>query len=143
MNRLALRVWKWTPGSWFEDQDFYRFSGIFRDVFLYIQPKAAVTDLSVRPLLNEDLSSGTLAVCVKGHGTGTLRLSLLAGESSISEQTVPLAKESETEFHVSAPLLWSAEHPNLYTLIAEGIFSLEFFSEHLSSPPTNNSCTRG
>ena len=45
-NRLAVRVFKWTPGSWFEDQDFFRFSGIFRSVFVYMLPEAAVTDLS-------------------------------------------------------------------------------------------------
>ena len=41
INRLCVRVWKWTPGSWFEDQDFYRFSGIFRSVFLYSVPETA------------------------------------------------------------------------------------------------------
>ena len=119
VNRLALRVWKWTPGSWFEDQDFYRFSGIFRDVFLYVLPKSAVLDLAVRPLLNEELSRGTLLISAKGRGTGTLRLSLSDGESCIEEQTVPLTQESATEFHVDAPRLWSAEHPNLYTLLLE------------------------
>ena len=46
-NKLAVRVWKWTSSSWCEDQDFYRFSGIFRDVFLYAVPCAHVEDLSV------------------------------------------------------------------------------------------------
>ena len=48
-NKLAVRVWKWTSSSWCEDQDFYRFSGIFRDVFLYAVPCAHVEDLSVVP----------------------------------------------------------------------------------------------
>ncbi|MBQ6502450.1 MAG: DUF4981 domain-containing protein [Flexilinea sp.] len=119
MNRLALRVWKWTPGSWFEDQDFYRFSGIFRSVFLYIQPKTALTDLSLRPLLSDDFRNGTLKITAKARGKGTLRLRLLFGETVLGEQSLPLAEETEAAFTVGDPLLWSAEHPNLYRLMLE------------------------
>ncbi len=119
MNRLALRVWKWTPSSWFEDQDFYRFSGIFRDVFLYVLPKTAVTDISLRPLLNEELTRGTLCVSAKTRGEGSLRLKLFLGETLAGEKQVPLAEETEAEIVVDEPLLWSAEQPNLYRLLAE------------------------
>ena len=73
VNRLAVRVWKWTPGSWFEDQDFYRFSGIFRSVYLYRVPRTAVTDLSVVPTLGEDFSVGTVVVTAKCRGTAPAR----------------------------------------------------------------------
>lgn len=119
VNRLALRVWKWTPGSWFEDQDFYRFSGIFRSVFLYIQPKTAVTDLSLQPLLSDDFLTGTLKVAAKTKGKGSLRLQLLCGETSIGKQNVKLSEETTAEFTVENPLLWSAEQPNLYLLLVE------------------------
>ena len=119
LNRLALRVWKWTPGSWFEDQDFYRFSGIFRSVFLYMQPKPSVTDFSLRPQLSDDFCIGTLKITAKTIGKGSLCLKLLCGETMLGEQSVPLSEETETEFTVGDPLLWSAEHPNLYRLLAE------------------------
>ena len=118
-NRLALRVWKWPPSSWFEDQDFYRFSGIFRDVFLYMVPRAAVTDISLRPLLDEELTRGTLRVCAKARGEGSLRLKLSYEDTPAGEITVPLAEETETEIAVDRPLLWSAEQPVLYRLLAE------------------------
>ena len=63
-NKLAVRVWKWTSSSWCEDQDFYRFSGIFRDVFLYAVPCAHVEDLSVVPTLNDTFDEGTLSVSI-------------------------------------------------------------------------------
>ena len=119
INRLALRVWKWTPGSWFEDQDFYRFSGIFRDVFLYMQPKSAILDLSVRTELNEDFSKGILMLSTKGTGTGSLRLALMNGIVCIAEHAFTLTENMTVEINVADPLLWSAEHPNLYTLLLE------------------------
>ncbi len=119
INRLALRVWKWTPGSWFEDQDFYRFSGIFRSVFLYIQPKTAVTDLSVLPLLSDDFLTGTLKVAAKTKGKGSLRIKLLCGETTIGNQNLKFSEETAAEFTIEKPLLWSAEQPNLYRLLTE------------------------
>ena len=119
-NRLAVRVWKWTPGSWFEDQDFYRFSGIFRSVFLYLVPEAAVRDISLRPELSEDFSTGKLHVTAYTKGNGQLRLRLL---SSIPQELVlPFEDASGTcvaEFHVEKPVLWSAENPFLYELEIE------------------------
>ena len=121
-NRLAIRVWKWTPGSWFEDQDFYRFSGIFRSVFLYTVPKAAVTDLSILPLLDESLSSGELSISAVTRGSGCLRIhvlndtrELLAGDVAIDETLNCCTKT----FHLDHPLLWSAEVPNLYRVLFE------------------------
>ena len=75
-NRLAVRVFKWTPGSWFEDQDFFRFSGIYRSVFLYALPETSLLDLKVRPELSEDYRRGSVQVEAKMRGEGSLRLSL-------------------------------------------------------------------
>lgn len=57
-NKLAVRVWKWTSSSWCEDQDFFRFSGIFRDVFCYAMPEGHIWDVDVVPTLNEDYTVG-------------------------------------------------------------------------------------
>ena len=61
-NKLAVRVFKWTASSWLESQDFYRFSGIFRDVYLYTVPKAHLFDLRIRALPDESLTSGALEI---------------------------------------------------------------------------------
>lgn len=64
-NKLAVKVFKWNIGSWCEDQDFYRFSGIFRSVYLYTVPKIHIQDLKVRPLVEENLRDARLKLDLK------------------------------------------------------------------------------
>ena len=119
-NRLAVRVFKWVPGSWFEDQDFYRFSGIFRSVLLVMQPKTAVLDLSVVPELSDDFSAGTVGIFLKCRGKGSLRVSLrLEAEELAAASAVISGSEEEIRLSVPSPCLWSAEDPALYTLLLE------------------------
>lgn len=126
-NKLAVRVWKWTSSSWCEDQDFYRFSGIFRDVFLYAVPCAHVKDLSVVPTLNDTFDEGTLSVSIKADGDGTASVKLYElGDLSVEkyDRAKLLLEEFDIELrnkeicegscNVKNPLLWSAEKPNLY-----------------------------
>ena len=126
-NKLAVRVWKWTSSSWCEDQDFYRFSGIFRDVFLYAVPCAHVGDLSVVPTLNDTFDEGTLSVSIKADGDGIASVKLYElGDLSVEkyDRAKLLLEEFDIELRdkeicegscsVKNPLLWSAEKPNLY-----------------------------
>lgn len=126
-NKLAVRVWKWTSSSWCEDQDFYRFSGIFRDVFLYAVPCAHVKDLSVVPTLNDTFDEGTLSVSIKADGDGIASVKLYElGDLSVKkyDRAKLLLEEFDIELrnkeicegscNVKNPLLWSAEKPNLY-----------------------------
>lgn len=126
-NKLAVRVWKWTSSSWCEDQDFYRFSGIFRDVFLYAVPCAHVEDLSVVPTLNDTFDDGTLSVSIKADGDGIASVKLYElGDLSVEkyDRAKLLLEEFDIELrnkeicegscNVKNPLLWSAEKPNLY-----------------------------
>lgn len=126
-NKLAVRVWKWTSSSWCEDQDFYRFSGIFRDVFLYVLPCAHVEDLSVVPTLNDTFDEGTLNVSIKADGDGIASVKLYElGDLSMEkyDRAKLLLEEFDIELrdkaicegscNVKNPLLWSAEKPNLY-----------------------------
>lgn len=126
-NKLAVRVWKWTSSSWCEDQDFYRFSGIFRDVFLYVVPCAHVEDLSVVPTLNDTFDEGTLSVSIKADGDGTASVKVYElGDLSVEkyDRAKLLLEEFDIELrnkeicegscNVKNPLLWSAEKPNLY-----------------------------
>lgn len=71
-NRLCVEVYKRCSASWIEDQDFFRFSGIFRDVFLYAKPEAHVEDLWVKAGLQTDGTTGTLAIEAKITGTKEL-----------------------------------------------------------------------
>lgn len=126
-NKLAVRVWKWTSSSWCEDQDFYRFSGIFRDVFLYAVPCVHVEDLSVVPTLNDTFDEGTLSVSIKAYGDGIASVKLYElGDLSVEkyDRAKLLLEEFDIELrdkeicegscNVKNPLLWSAEKPNLY-----------------------------
>lgn len=71
-NKLAVRVFKWTSGSWCEDQDFFRFSGIFRDVYLYAVPEIHLWDLKVEAAVSDDLRTGNLKVTIKTTGCGVI-----------------------------------------------------------------------
>ena len=130
-NKLAVRVWKWTSSSWCEDQDFYRFSGIYRDVYLYVVPATHVWDVRIVPTLDESLKKGTLSVELKTEGDGHAKLSLYeVGNLSITDNgdNKKLIHEMDTDLvsdeltvvsELEKPILWSAEEPNLYELNIE------------------------
>jgi len=117
-NKLAVQVFRFTAGSWIEDQDFYRFSGIFRDVFLFSTPKVHVCNLKVETQLDDDFNAATL--CVSMHFTegvqGKVEASLFHGDNVICSAGVELFSETQVNLPVKNPLLWSAEKPNLYKL---------------------------
>ena len=118
-NKLAVRVDRFSAGSWLEDQDFMRFSGLFRDVFLYAQPVAHIADLHVKTLLDDAYTDAALDVTVKlalAEGfSGRLCLKL-CGEDMIVAAEHDACSEVHFSLPVAAPRLWSAEAPNLYDL---------------------------
>ncbi len=118
-NKLAVRVFKWTSGSWCEDQDFFRFSGIFRSVYLFSVPKVHVYDLSVTPVVSADLKSASLEFKAVTEGAGVMELKLTKDGEKVIEGKIPLSSSGETtgSCTVDKPLLWSAEEPNLYELL--------------------------
>lgn len=129
-NKLAVQVFKWTSSSWCEDQDFYRFSGIFRSVYLYTMPKVHVYDLKVQPVVDEAVLNADLLVTMQMRGEGKARLTLTGSRNysvlEEKEEQIIFSEErpvSEGEVHfekeVKKPDLWSAEIPNLYTLTIE------------------------
>ena len=117
-NRLAVRVFKWTAGSWCEDQDFFRFCGIFRSVYLYTVPRAHIYDLSIQPVPDEDLKSAALSVKAITEGSGSIDLKLFYKKEKVLDGTIPIDQSGETtgSCTINEPLLWSAEEPNLYEL---------------------------
>lgn len=118
-NKLAAQVFKWTSGSWCEDQDFYRFSGIYRDVYLYAIPELHVSDVKVQTLLDDTFTKADLTVDVKATGTGRVRLTLSRDGETIQSLEEELKEESGYVMKVDHPALWSAEEPELYDLLIE------------------------
>lgn len=124
-NKLAVRVWKWTASSWCEDQDFFRFSGIFRSVYLYMVPEVHVWDVKIVPTLSDDFKNGNLEITTLTSGKGAVKYCLADdGEEIVSGETAVAGNGGDAEcttitFPVAEPKLWSAEEPNLYKLCIE------------------------
>ena len=114
-NKLAVQVFKWCAGSWFEDQDFFRFSGLYRDVYLYAIPETHVRDLKLRAVPAADLRTAEFRLSARMIGSGSLTVSLMDGADGVYSETKPVQPDSEFSAIVENPLLWSAEDPHLYT----------------------------
>ena len=124
-NKLAAQVFKWTASSWCEDQDFFRFSGIYRDVYLYTVPAVHVYDLQIRAIPDETLKKAVFELDVQVWGSGKARIVLAKDGQTVIESEKELADvDAENagnhfEWEVEQPVLWSAEDPQLYDLMIE------------------------
>ena len=118
-NKLAAQVFKWTASSWCEDQDFYRFSGIYRDVYLYTVPEVHVYDLQIRAIPDETLSTAALEIRTNTWGKGTVKITLSKEGEIVIEDKKALDGEEIYSWKVENPVLWSAEDPQLYDLNLE------------------------
>lgn len=118
-NKLAVQVFKWTAGSWCEDQDFFRFSGIYRSVYLYTVPKVHVQDIRVKTILDDAYKNADLEVALKGTGTGTVKMTLKDSEGVVRESEASWKDGVQVTIPIKEPALWSAETPNLYELLVE------------------------
>ena len=119
-NKRAVEVYKRSSASWLEDQDFFRFSGIFRDVFLYSIPRVHVRDIFVKAGLTDSYQEGTLEIRAELIGDiddVTIEASLRDGDEKEIWNGNAEGKE-EVFFKASglAVLPWSAEEPRLYRL---------------------------
>lgn len=120
-NLIAMQVMRWCDGSYLEDQDFWRFTGIAREVYLYARPQAHIADLFITPDLVNNYQDGTLEVKLNAVGAKgeTVMFSLKDKEGKeVAAQTVKVGGNGEVKvnFNVKNPLKWTAETPNLYTL---------------------------
>lgn len=119
-NKLAIQVYKRCSGSWLEDQDFWRFSGLFRDVYLYAVPHIHIADLFVSTELSQDLREARLRVrlSLQGDVPAKVRAILQSpGGEIVAEQEEAWKESGGLSMAVEHPMLWSAEEPNLYTLL--------------------------
>ena len=124
-NLIAFQVFRWCDGTYFEDQDMFRFAGVGRDCFLYARNKKRIEDIRVTPDLDSEYKNGSLDVQLKLKGNGLVNLELVdATGKTIANQ---IAKGSgKTHFDVENPKKWTAETPYLYTLRANMEGSNEF-----------------
>ena len=118
-NKLAAQVFKWTASSWCEDQDFFRFSGIYRDVYLYTVPEVHVYDLQIRAIPDETLSAAALEIRTNTWGKGEVKITLSKDGETVIEDKKALDGEEIYAWKVENPVLWSAEDPQLYDLTME------------------------
>ena len=119
-NKLAAQVFKWTSGSWCEDQDFFRFSGIYRDVYLYTVPEVHAYDVKVRALPDAALTAAELALTLQMWGSGKVKVVLKKdGQTVLEDESAVTEGEQILTWNVERPVLWSAEDPQLYDLTVE------------------------
>ncbi len=131
-NDVSVEVYRYSDGSYLEDQDYWRLSGIYRDVFLWSAPDLHIRDFFVRTDLDKDYRDATLAVELeavnysKALAKGTVELKLLDAAGTVVAQSKAdafsvdakqnLALRTDT-ISVPNPAKWTAETPNLYTLV--------------------------
>ena len=118
-NLLAFQVFRWCDGTYLEDQDFYRFSGVGRDCYLYAREKERINDLRYTPDLDSEYRNGTLSIEYDVQGECDVVLSLRNAEGFIVDEGNTSGKGKKTiVFEVENPVKWTAETPYLYTLSA-------------------------
>ena len=119
-NLFAMQVMRWCDGSYLEDQDFWRFTGIAREVYLYTTPKARISDVFITPDLINNYQDGTLDVKVSAENANgnkvKLELKDNKGVTVASAEEKVAAGKVHHVFKVNNPSKWTAETPNLYTL---------------------------
>ena len=123
-NLVAMQVMRWCDGSYFEDQDFWRFTGIAREVYMYARPQVRIDDLFILPDLDKNYKNGTLKISATADNAEgrTLRYTLKDAEGKVvksAKATVSTEGKAETLLTVNNPAKWTAETPNLYDLFIE------------------------
>ncbi|WP_347338543.1 glycoside hydrolase family 2 TIM barrel-domain containing protein [Cellulomonas sp. WB94] len=137
VNQIAVEVYRWSDGSWLEDQDMIRLAGIFRSVYLFSTPQVHLRDFRIQTPLGEDYRSAALEVQVAlrdyaGQAAGTYTVEAMLYDDDEPVWTQPLAIPVGVEPSAAGqdqtgtgskaiehPLLWSAEQPNLYTTVLQ------------------------
>ena len=137
-NRLAVEVYRWSDGSYLEDQDMWRLSGIFREVQLWVRPLVHIADYRVTAVPNADFSQAevTARIQVCNMGKETVRhLKTLLKIDGLTEGIVPVVVAGDTTTveltcTIDHPRLWSAEKPNLYPFSVELLDAQDNVIEH-------------
>ncbi len=129
-NTLVLKIFRWSTGSYLECQDFFRISGIERDVFIWSQPKVSVRDFKIASILDNSYKNGIFRLDMEVKNTGpaptdiqvSYELIDASGKTvSTDTRTIPLSSKEQKEVNFAADIRqvksWTAESPYLYTLL--------------------------
>jgi len=131
-NNISVKVFRWSDGSYLEDQDAWRFSGIYRDVYLFSTPNIHIRDFFAVTELDENYDNCDLKLQAKIKNYDTTSFKNITVNCSLYDaQGKPIIKSMTSDFainkneekilsfkeHIASPLKWTAETPNLYTLI--------------------------
>lgn len=120
-NILAVQVYRWCSGSWLEDQDFWRLSGIFRDVYLYSTPNTHIFDFKAISTLDDTYSDGILKISATLTSYDDTPVSDFSVTAYLYEHNKIIGEaelcENKTEIIIPNVKKWSGEYPNLYTLV--------------------------
>ena len=115
-NLIAFQVFRWCDGTYLEDQDFFRYAGVGRDCYLYARHADHIQDIRITPDLDAQYKDGTLQIAIEMAGKGTADMKLL-DKAGKEVATVQVNGSGTATMSVANPLKWSAEAPNLYTLV--------------------------
>ncbi len=119
-NLIAFQVFRWCDGTYLEDQDFWRFSGVGRDCYLYARNKTCIKDIKVIADLDQEYKDGSLKINLELQGSANVKLTLYdAKGNSVGERVASGSGKISTDISVVDPLKWTAETPYLYSLTAE------------------------
>ncbi|MCQ2376231.1 MAG: DUF4981 domain-containing protein [Salinivirgaceae bacterium] len=120
-NLVAMKVMRWCDGTYLEDQDFWRFTGIARESYFYARPKSHIADVKVTPNLTNNYTDGQLLIDIKAVASvgKNIKLTLLDAEGKMVQTSIASINKNNTAnatIDVKNPQKWTAETPNLYTL---------------------------
>ncbi len=119
-NTIAVEVYRWSDGSYLEDQDFWRMSGIYRDVYLTSRKKEHIQDFTLSTDLDDAYKNATLNIDLKLNSVPnnyTIDLHLFDAEANMVLNKTIETKETKVSFAVNAPRKWNGENPYLYTVL--------------------------
>lgn len=117
-NLFAFQVFRWCDGSYLEDQDFWRLCGVGRDCFLYTRNKDHIADIRVNTDLDAQYKDATLQAAVHIKGNGVADIKLLDAKGAVTGKASVQGSGMQTvAISIANPLKWTAETPNLYTLV--------------------------
>ena len=136
-NLIAMQVFRWCDGSYLEDQDLWRLSGISRDVNLEARPKARLADMMLTPILDEQYKNAKLNIDMEftaGIKSADVKLVDAKGATVAEAKATPVKGKAQLSLDVENPAKWSAETPNLYKVIvsvSDGKTTTEAYAQRI------------